>query len=67
VKAYPLVFAPIRIGINIIRIASAGDIDMEGIADRLVLPRLDDGAAAPCICPPGAPANGQTLFIDTPQ
>jgi hypothetical protein len=42
-----LVLASMRIGI-IIRIAFAGDIDMGDIADRLVLPRLDDGAAAPC-------------------
>jgi len=55
-----------RIGI-IIRIAFAGDIDMGDIADKLALLRLDDGAAAPCFCPPNAPAKVQTLFIDRPK
>jgi hypothetical protein len=50
----------------IIRVAFAGDIDMGDIADKLALPRLDDGAAAPCFRPPGAPAKVQTLFIDRP-
>jgi hypothetical protein len=39
-----LVPASMRIGI-IIHIASAGDMDMGDIADRLALPRIDGGAA----------------------
>ena len=54
-----LVLASMRISM-IIRIAIAGDMDMGDIADKVALPRLDDGAAVPCFCPPVAPADVQT-------
>jgi hypothetical protein len=51
VIVYALALASIGIGIIIIRIAFAGDIDRGVIADKLALPRLDDGAASPASQP----------------
>jgi len=42
-----LVIASMGIRIINIRIAFAGDIDMGDIADKMALPRPDDGAAVP--------------------
>jgi hypothetical protein len=55
--------ASIEIG-SIIRRASADAIDRGDIADKIALSRLNDGAEAPCFCPPGVSAKVQTLFGD---